>query len=79
MTYHKLKGREKVEAIDSCYLIKKKVEQRSGGRTYFMASFQIEDWVKKSKEVTRDTSHLIQDSQTFFWHVSTSIYYFILS
>ena len=41
---------------------------------------QIELWWKnflKSKEVTRDTPHLIQDSQTFIHHVT--IYFFILS
>ena len=38
-----------------------------------------EDWVKKLKDVTWNTSYLIEDRQTYFRHVSRKFYYFIFS
>ena len=56
-----------------------KVEQRSGGKTYLLSSFQKRIGQKNSEDVTRDTPYLIQDNRTFFQHISVTVYYFILN
>lgn len=46
-------------------------------KNFLIGELPEENQLKKSKEVTRDTPHLIQDSQTFIQHLT--IYFFILS
>ena len=68
--HFELKCREKNKAIASWF---KKIKQNSGRRTYFGQSS------KKNllKDVTRDTSYLVQDNQTFLQHLSMTVYFLL--
>ena len=72
MKHFELKCRKKIKAIASQCLVKKR-SNRVVGRRLTCELLLKEDWIKKSKDVTRDTPYLIQEKQTFFLHISVTV------